>query len=130
MAQKLELIIEKDGDNYGGRVYYDDNLIVDSADSVEELVQQLRPVALELHPEVGEDFEFELVYDVSTFFDQYPYINRTELAKVCGINPALMRHYAAGVKFPGSDRARLIEGAIHRIGKSLATVSLVATNHR
>jgi hypothetical protein len=46
------------------------------------------------------------------------------IAKRAGINPGLMRQYSSGIKHPSKERAKQIEGAIHKLADELRAVSL------
>lgn len=122
LVQKQLLIIEKSDGELWGRVKIKGNLIVDSAKSFEVLKKQLGKLILEL--ENVEVEEFEVNYDLTSFFEQYSFLNVSDLAKRAGINPALMRQYVSGVKFPSEKRVKQIEDAVKSIGKELSKVKL------
>ncbi len=45
--------------------------------------------------------EFEYKYDVQSFFEFFSFLNVNEIARRSGINPSLLRQYAAGSKKAG-----------------------------
>lgn len=45
----------------------------------------------------SEDMEVEFRYDMSAFFQLFPFVNASELAREIGINPSLMRKYKSGL---------------------------------
>lgn len=120
--KKIQLIIERGADRkYWGRITFKDNLLIDSANNVSILEKKMKRILNDFHSK--NDFDFEHVYDVSAFFDNFDFLNQSKIAKVAGINPALLRQYASGIKFPSSIQAKKIEFAIHKLAKELSAVS-------
>jgi len=70
--------------------------------------------------------QFDLHYDLQAFFEEHDFLNITAVAKRSGINPALVRQYASGVKYPSVEQSNKLLGTIHRLGMELQTVSLHA----
>jgi hypothetical protein len=68
--------------------------------------------------------DFDISYDLTSFFEQYPYINITEIANKSGINYGLMRQYSIGYKFPSLERVKKIEEVIREIGRRLSRIKL------
>jgi hypothetical protein len=116
------LIVEKADGELWGRVKIRGNLITDSASTLSALEKNLKYLILEF--EEVEVSEFEVSYDLISFFDEHSYLNISDIAKRAGINQALMRQYASGNKFPSQDRVTQIETAIREIGKELSKVRL------
>jgi hypothetical protein len=116
------LIVEKADGELWGRVKIRGNLITDSASTLAALEKNLKYLILEF--EEVEVSEFEVSYDLISFFDEHSYLNISDIAKRAGINQALMRQYASGNKFPSQDRVTQIETAIREIGKELSKVRL------
>jgi hypothetical protein len=73
-----------------------------------------------------ESMQFDLHYDLQAFFEEHNFLNITEIAKRSGINPALVRQYASGVKYPSVEQSNKLLGIVHRLGMELQTVSLHA----
>jgi hypothetical protein len=122
---KISLIVEKSGDDLWGRITVNGNLIVDSASTQEALKKKLVKAAKDFE---GVDIDsFEISHDLTSFFEQYSYLSISDIAEKAGINPGLMRQYAAGVKFPSEERVRHIQDAIREIGKELSKVRLHKT---
>lgn len=119
---KISLIVEKADGELWGRVRVKGNLIVDSAASLAALKKQLKKLILDFEEVEVEDFEIS--YDLTSFFEQYPYINISEVAAKAGIDYAMMRQYSSGKKYPSEVRIKKIEQAIHEIGKELSKVKL------
>lgn len=128
--QRLQLIIEaattEDGQSAGfwGRVTFEDNLLVEQADTVEALQGNMRQLLFDFH-EVKE-VDFELAYDLYAFFKQYNYLKISRIAHFAGMNPSLLRHYKAQTKYPSAEQVQRIEAAVHQLATELSRVHLVA----
>ncbi len=127
--ERIQLIIESPisqdkTSGFWGRLTYDDNLLVDQADSVEVLQQSMRQLLLDFHD--LSEVEFELCYDLHSFFDHYGYLKISKIADYAGMNPSLLRHYKAQTKFPSAEQVRRIEAAVHQLASELQQVHLVA----
>ena len=118
------LTIEKSPGNNDvwGSVLYDDNLIVDSAKTLDALEKKFRRLLHKFHDVKPQDVIFEHAYDLTSLFEKYKYLNISAVAEKAGINASLMRQYASGVKKPSADTALKIERTIHTIAKDLLSV--------
>jgi len=123
---KLLLIIEKSKGELFGRVHYEDDLIIDSARSIESLERKMRKLLQQFHNVDTKTIAFEHAYDITALFDKFGYLKITSIAKKAEINPALLRQYASGVKYPSPKQAKKLEDAIHEIGKELTHVAVYA----
>jgi len=54
----IKLILEKNADTLWGRIFYDDNLIVDSATTLQALEKKLRKALKDFHKVDEEEFEY------------------------------------------------------------------------
>ena len=124
--EKILLIVEKSKGELYGRVQYEDNLIVDSAKSLDSLEKKFKKLLHEFHDVDTKKIEFEHVYDITALFDKFGYLNITSIAKRAEMNPALLRQYASGVKHPSPKQAKKLEVTIHQIGKELSGVAVYA----
>lgn len=70
----------------------------------------------------SKDMEIEFRYDMTAFFDAFPFINATELAKTIGINPSLMRRYKSGISKAGEKQKNLIQTEFDKIISRMASV--------
>lgn len=120
----LQLIIEAGEDGFWGRVTYDDDLIVDQAETVEALQQNMEKLLFDFHQLTN--VTFTLAYDLYAFFERYSYLKISKVAEEAGMNAGLLRHYAAGSKSPSAEQVKRIEEAVHRLAVELASVHLVA----
>lgn len=127
--ERIQLIIEaptgpEQPSGFWGRVTYDDNLLVDQADSVQALQENMRQLLLDFHDLTQVDFE--LCYDLHSFFEHYEYLKISKIAAYAGMNPSLLRHYKAQTKFPSVEQVRRIEAAVHQMANELQQVHLIA----
>lgn len=122
--QSILLTIEKSSGSKDiwGSVLYDDNLLVDSAKTLEGLEKKFRKLLYDFHDVNPKDVSFEHAYDLTSLFDRYKYLNISAIAGKAGINPSLMRQYASGVKKVSPDTALKIERTIHLIARDLLSV--------
>lgn len=72
--------------------------------------------------------EFEFQYSLVDFFDAFKSIKIGEIAKLAGLNSALVRAYANGDKNPSLAQAKKIEEAAHRLAQSLLHVQIVPSS--
>ena len=118
----LKLVIEKAEDGFWGRVDINNNLITEYALSLDTLKKQMKKLIFKI--ENIEVEEFDVSYDLTAFFEQYSYLNISDIAKRTSINSTLMRQYAAGIKYPSIERVKSIETAIRSIGRELAKIKI------
>lgn len=107
-----------------GRVVYDDDLLVDSAKSVEALEKRFRKLLKQFHELDPEKVKFKIAYDLTSVFEHNDFLNVSAVAKRVGINSSLLRQYTSGVKVPSHQTANRIETVIHSLAKQLATVRI------
>jgi hypothetical protein len=119
---KLQLILEREGSKIWGRVLVADNLIVDSATSIQGLEKKLRKALVNF--EGITEVEFEYAYDLTVFFEEFDFLNQSKIAELAGINPGLIRQYSSGHKQPSMEQVSKIEKAIRRMAEKLSSVQL------
>lgn len=127
--ERIQLIIEagteqNNSSGFWGRLTYEDNLIVDHADTVDVLQANMKQLLLDFHD--ASDVEFDVAYDLYAFFEHYAYLKISKIADYAGLNPSLLRHYKAQTKFPSAEQVKRIETAVHRLANELIHVHLVA----
>ena len=124
---KVELVIEKGGDDLWGSVKYNDNLITDSGQNIPELEEKFKKLLNDFEGVDIDKIEFIHLYDVYALFQEFDFLNISKIADRAGINPGLMRQYASGVKHPSLARAKEIENVLHELaaqmGKTLIYVA-------
>lgn len=120
MRKKIVAIIEK-GNTEGYSIYAANDLPL-FADGLTE--QEARDEFLALVPEQAEymkektgqypdwydgEFNVEFRYDMTAFFENFPFLNITNFAKSVGINPALMRKYRSGMAKASEKQKTIIQ---------------------
>lgn len=124
---KARLIVEKTDDGFWGRADINNNLIAEYAPSLESLKKQMKKLIYDIENIQIEDFD--VTYDLTSFFEEFSFLNISDIGKRASINSTLMRQYAAGIKFPSLERVKSIEAAIRSIGKELARIKLHKSQH-
>jgi len=69
------------------------------------------------------DVEFHYQYDLQSFFEYFSFLNVSEIAKLAGINPSLMRQYTRGIKNAGEKTYTRLTECIGNITKELSAAS-------
>jgi len=125
--KSLSLIIERGDDGHAwGRVKYKGDLLVETGKTEALLISKMKKLLQEDYSLDPDSISFEISYDISSLFEHKAFLNISAIAQEAGINPTLMRQYAAGVKNPSSDRVKKIEEVIKQIGKQLGDIRLFA----
>jgi hypothetical protein len=123
--KKIGLIIEnaRQGELWG-RINYDDNLLIDKAETLEQLQENMKKLLADFHDLDPATVVFDLSYDLSSFFEMYNYLKISEIAKVAGLNSGLLRHYVAGSKTASKAQMHKIQEALWVVGKQLMAAKL------
>lgn len=119
MKKKITIILEKSGSSYLGRVTFQDNLIIESARTIEGLSVKVKKLLVNFHDIDANLIEFDFRYDLTVLFDAFNYLKISTVAQMAGINPSLLRQYATGIKHPSEAQAKKIESTLHSIGRDL-----------
>jgi len=117
--------IIKEDKGYGATAKIGDTFIATNGDSFDELkVMIVDAVNLAVEDEeLQYSFdEFELVYDMESFFSFYKVINAKALSKRIGMNQSLLSQYISGIKKPSSKQTHRILQGVHQIGRELSEV--------
>ena len=132
--KKIVAIIEKGEDGGYGIYAADDSIpVVGNGMTEEEARKDFESVAYEqaeyIKKRLGKYPEWfdgttviDYRYDMTAFFQAFPFINATELAKSVGINPSLMRKYKSGIVKAGEKQKNLIQQKFDDIAARLGTV--------
>ena len=116
---KITIILEKSGSSYFGRVTFQDNLIVESAGTIEGLSTKVKKLLANFHNLDVNLIEFDYRYDLTVLFYAFNYLKISTIAQMSGINPSLLRQYSTGIKHPSGTQAKKIESTLHSIGRDL-----------
>jgi hypothetical protein len=125
-VQNIELVIEKGENGIWGRVNYNNNLITEQADALDDLELKLKILLQDFEGVEPESIAFDIRYDVYSLFDQFDFLNISKVAKHAGIHPGLLRQYASGVKHPSLNQAKKIEETLHRLAGQMQKASVYA----
>ncbi len=69
-----------------------------------------------------EDIELEQDNEVARIFNNFPYLNVSEVARAMGIHKSLLSKYIYGVKKPSAERVDLIKQTLREMGEQLVAV--------
>ena len=121
--KQVNLIVEKGNDGtLWGRVNYEDNLIIESADNLENLQIQMKALLFDFHELESASISFDISYDLSSFFDAFSYLKISKIAEFAGLNPSLLRHYVAGSKTASKVQVSKIQNAVKKLAQDLMQV--------
>lgn len=124
---KVELVFERaDDGGLWASVKYNDNLIADLGENIQELENKLKGLLHEFEGLEPDQIEFIHQYDVYALFQEFDFLNISKIAERAGINPGLMRQYASGVKHPSLSRAKEIENVLHELANQLSKTLVYA----
>ncbi|MGM9509521.1 hypothetical protein ACS5NO_17430 [Larkinella sp. GY13] len=138
---KQTIILEKGDGELWGRLSYDPGedkegfLHTTVGANVAEITQNIRDLVTDsLEHELKDDpywagvnpndIEFNYVYDLTAFFEVFNAVKINVIAEKAGINKALARQYASGVKHPSAQQAKKIEKAVHELANELLQVQI------
>jgi hypothetical protein len=122
----IELVIEKGEEGIWGRVNYNDNLITEQADTLDDLKLKLKMLLQDFEGVAPESIIFDIRYDVYSLFEQFDFLNISKVAKYADIHPGLLRQYASGVKNPSLNQAKKIEETLHKLAGQMQKASVYA----
>jgi hypothetical protein len=123
---KIELVIERqEGLTLWGRVKYNDNLIVATAENIPELETEIKNLLEELEGLMPKKIEFHHLYDIYALFQRFDFLKISTVAKHANMNPGLLRQYVSGNKNPSVEQAKRIESTLHRLASELSEATIL-----
>ena len=122
--KNLEMIIESQMGILHGRVLFQDNLIIDSGGTLQELEDKLKSVIFDFEEVDPGSIQFLYSYDVSSLFQRFDFLKISKVAEYAGMSPTLLRQYACQAKFPSAVQALKIEKTLHQLAEEMKTVSI------
>jgi predicted RNase H-like HicB family nuclease len=131
--KKVIVTIEKDqsDSSYWARIESENGLIVAYGSSRAQLKEEIKNAwesHLEIHEyeriEYSKGYKFYYNYDLSNIFELFNELNISKLAELSNINPSLLRQYSKGIAKASDKRKKVIEKAIHQLGRELIEVKL------
>ena len=109
-----------------GRVTYNDNLITDTAPSVDELEAKIKKLLEDFEEVDPNTVEFNHSYDIYALFEHFDFLKISNVAKHAGMNPTLLRQYVSGAKNPSKEQTKRIEETLHRLADEIKKSVLIA----
>ena len=132
--KRIKAIIEKAGDG-GYGIYAEEQGVPlfssgltekEAKDEFESMVHEQAEYMKEQqgkYPQwYSKDVQIDYRYDMSAFFQAFPFINVSVFAKSLNINPSLMRKYKNGIAKAGDKQKDLIQHKFDDIVSHLSTV--------
>ncbi len=125
MKKKIPIILESvDDKGFWGRVFFEDNLMVDYGKTIESLKKKMTKLLYDFHQLSSTKYAFEIQYDISGLFDDKKYLNASVVADRAGISRLMLRQYRSGNKFPTKEKLEKLQKAIHEIGEELINLKV------
>lgn len=131
--ERIKAIIEKAVDG-GISIYSED---VDGAygyglteqeakDDFVSVLEEQAEYYREKHGELPEwycdGYDVDYVYDISGFFEAFPFINASKFAKAIGLNESVMRRYKGKIVTPSAKQKAIIQAGYDKILKRMEVV--------
>lgn len=135
MEKKIKVFVEKAEDGtYWGTTQNISGVVTAYGNSLEELKIRLKAAFndyVDVAEEENEDWikdvknisDWDYQMDLQSFFYLIPEVKISAIGKKAKINESLMRQYVSGSAAASEERVKLIEKAIHELGKELQSVS-------
>lgn len=118
------MIIEKAEEGFLGRVEYEDNLILEEAEGLNELEEKIKGALKKYHQLDTASVAFIYETDITALFEKFKFLKIATIADLAGLNQSLVRQYANGIKNPSENQAKKIQDALHRIGNDLINLQI------
>lgn len=131
--KKIHAIIER-SDSEGISIYSDDvngaygfglteeEARADFLSVLDEQAEFYKEVHGEFPSWKNEGYSVDYVYDISGFFEAFPFINASKFAKEIGINPSLMRKYKGKMVAASEKQRSVIQERYDRLIKNMEAV--------
>lgn len=117
-TQNIPGVVTADGSNL-------EDLKNNLKEALEIYIETAEEHAKEIYAELSKGFELEFEIELSQVFKKFEVLNKSEFAKLIGINPALMRKYTSDKgTYISEKRAKEIEQGLHRLGEELLSVKI------
>lgn len=123
---KIPMTIERQGGKVLlGRVEYNDNLMTDFAQTVEELETKIKGLLWGFEKLAPEQVKFICQYDIYALFQKFDFLKISNVAEHAGMNPGLLRQYVSGAKSPSDEQVKKIERTLHKLAEELKEAIIV-----
>ena len=125
---KIPLTIERqDGKELWGRIEYNDNLITDFANTVDELESKIKALLWDFEELDPQCIKFIPQYDIYALFQKFDFLKISTVAEHAGMNPGLLRQYVSGAKSPSLEQAKKIEKTLHMLAIELQEATIITS---
>ena len=135
VMKKLNIVIERAEGNFSAYVREVDGVVATGKsideikasiiESVDEYKYSCKELGLDVPLALKGDYEFAFELDIQSFLAIYQGIfTKSGLEKLTGINQKQLWHYAKGISKPRQAQRQKIEGALHRLGNELISLTL------
>ena len=122
--KRISLIIERGDAIFFGRIYFNGNLIVEEAETLEKLEVNIKKNLSKFYGINPESILFDHQYDLSALFEKFDYLKISKIADIAGVNASLLRQYVTGKKNASITQAKRIEATIRQLGKELSEIKV------
>ena len=125
----VKLIVEKNKDGFWGQLAEIPDVFCqgETLDELKANCNEAYELYCETFQQKTEKLGFEIVVDLTQFFELNDYINISKLANRIGINQSLLRQYAKGLKYPGIKQVEKIQRTVQKVGEELMNTKLKPT---
>ena len=122
----VQLIVEKNKDGFWGQLAEFSDVFCqgETLDELKANCNEAYELYCETTQQKAEKLGFEIVVDLTQFFELNDYINISKLANRIGINQSLLRQYAKGLKYPSIKQVEKIQRTVQKVGEELMNTKL------
>ncbi len=132
----IEIILEAHDGSLWGRVETEGSFMpTPYGETKEQVIENLKELIKDYVAHEGKkdffwsrldlgELHIEFKYDLQAYFQEHDYLKISSVATQAGLNPALLRQYASGVKYPSLEQTNKIRNAIKKIAKELSEDSI------
>lgn len=130
--KELIATIERNEDSFFAYVNELDGCVAGGASyaevksNLEEILQESIEADPELHRELNQNYRLNFEVSLESVFDLIPEVNITQLARLGGINPGLLRQYVSGTKKASEKQAKRVMEALDKLISKLNSLSITA----
>jgi hypothetical protein len=124
---RCSMIVGRNGDKVCGRAYGYRMMIVESAPTLAEVKAKVKAI-IEGDGAIVEGFDIE--YDLSSLFARFPFLVESGIGKRARIRKGRLDQYANGLKNASPGNIKVLEAAIRKLGRQLATIELQIPDHK
>ena len=130
--KNLTAVIERNEDAYFAYLKSIDGCVAggETYGEVKRNLEEILKLTIEEDEQLGSKLKngYRIIFEVSldTIFDLIPEINISQLAKLGGINPGLLRQYVSGTKKASEKQASKVMDSLDKLINKINSISLTA----